>query len=142
MLKPYVRRHTGSALVDGFTMLISSHGMITSQITNNTFVHTHNAIEFDNRGETWQKGNCDPAQAGSNPHSFFQELWRDFNASDEWSRQFPYLATIADDHPCVPVHNAINNNKYCKCDTWITATAAQITSWHSTAEGNINVSTC
>ena len=162
-----------------------SHAM-RLQITNNTFVHTHHAIEFDNRGETWQKANCDPAQANGNPHSFFQELWQDFNASDEWAVQFPclfcrniypclslslcvcvclsfsvrlflplvrarvlqmasrsrYLAKIAGDHPCVPVYNVIQGNTYCKCDTWITATAAQITSWHSTAEANVNVSNC
>ena len=113
-----------------------------TQITNNTFVRTHNAIEFDNRGETWQKKSCDPAQANSNPHSFFQELWRDFNASDEWLRQFPYLTTIAEDYPCVPVYNVISGNSYCMCDTFVTATAAQIKSWHSTAEANVEVSKC
>ena len=116
--------------------------MSVMQITNNTFVDVHNAIEFDNRGETWQKAYCDPAQAKSFPKSFYGELSRDFNASDEWSRRFPYLATIASDHPCVPVYNVITGNTYCKCNTWITATAAQITSWHSTAKANVNISGC
>lgn len=134
-------------------------------ITNNTFVRTHSAIEvttqatllrevprliltdclqlqFDNRGETWQKASCDPAQALSYPHSFYKELSADFKASKQWSIQFPYLEKIADDQPCVPVYNNISGNVHCKCDTWISATAKQIAEWNSTAEGNTNTTAC
>jgi hypothetical protein len=81
-----------------------------TSITNNPFLRTHNAIEFDNRGETWQKSYCDPAQALTYPHSFFKELSADFKASEQWAAEFPYLQHIAEDSPCVPVHNNISNN--------------------------------
>lgn len=95
-----------------------------------------------NRGESWQKAYCDPAQAHTFPKSFYGELDEDFAASTQWARQFPYLRTIAEDHPCVPVRNNISANVHCKCDTWISATAQQIASWYSTAEGNVNRTDC
>eukprot|EP01047_Picozoa_sp_COSAG01_P045438 COSAG01_NODE_4184_length_5261_cov_27.557342_2_plen_662_part_00 len=111
-------------------------------IRNNRFLRTHAAIEFDNRGESWQKSYCDPAQAHTFPKSFYRELDEDFAASAQWAQQFPYLQTIAEDHPCVPIHNNISANVHCKCDTWISATAQQIASWYSTAEGNVNSTNC
>jgi hypothetical protein len=97
--------------------------------------------QFDNRGETWQKANCDPAQALTYPHSFYKELSADFKASKQWSVQFLYMEKIVDDHPCAPVHN-ISGNVHCKCDAWISATAKQIAEWHSTAEDNTNSTAC
>ena len=132
----------GNTIADCWAGIKLGGGRHTT-ITNNSFLHTHNAIEFDNRGETWQKAYCDPAQAHTFPKSFYGELAADFNASEEqWARQFPYLQTIAEDQPCVPVHNNISANVHCKCDTWISATAQQIADWNSTAEGNVNSTGC
>ena len=71
-----------------------------------------------------------------------RELARDFNASEAWALQFPYLRAIASNQPCVPVHNNISDNTFCRCDTWISASAKDIASWHSTAHGNTNTTRC
>lgn len=116
-------------------------------IVNNTFEFIHHAgVEFDNRGQTWQKASCDPAQAKTNKDSFYQQLAADRVDLPPWSTKWPYLQHIKDDRPCVPVHNQISDNRLCEVygagSTWITASAANIAKWGSVAAGNVNFSGC
>jgi hypothetical protein len=111
-------------------------------IVENSFSRVHNAIEFDNRGQTWQKAYCDPTQAKTFPHSFFKELALDKVDQPPWSAKYPYLQHIAQDHPCVPAFNNISSNTYCECGQWISATPAQISTWLSVATDNVNQTTC
>ena len=112
------------------------------KIKNNTFSFIHNGVEFDNRGQTWQKTNCDPAYAHNNTHSFYAELARDKVSQPPWEPKWPYLQHIAEDHPCVPVYNNISENRFCELDVWITASPADISKWLSTASGNVNYTGC
>lgn len=131
-----------NSFVDSWVGVMLGGGRSTT-ITHNRFEKiTHAAIEFDNRGETWQKPYCDPEQADTFKHSFYSVLKRDKVEQPPWSVEYPYLQRIAQDSPCVPVHNNMSYNSYCECGIWITAKAQQIAEWESAAVGNVNRSAC
>ena len=111
-------------------------------ITRNTFERIdHAAIEFANRGMTWQNANCNVSNATNYHASFFRQLTQDKVSQPPWSTAYPYLQHIKSDSPCVPVYNNMSYNRYCDCDTFITSSAADIAKWKSTAVGNVNT-TC
>eukprot|EP00035_Acanthoeca_spectabilis_P011783 m.207927 g.207927 ORF g.207927 m.207927 type:complete len:671 (-) comp15446_c1_seq26:3200-5212(-) len=106
-------------------------------ITNNTFIKVDIPVAFDNRGMTWQKLSCTPPNG-----SLFHELAEDRVDSPPYAFAYPYLQHIAQEYPCVPVYNNISNNRFCLCGSWITASAADIATWHSVAFANTNYSNC
>jgi hypothetical protein len=76
---------------------------------------------------------------GYQPACFKNELNSLHFMQPPYSTAYPELLTIFQDHPCVPVHNRIENNTYCHSQVkgpFIDATPAEITSWHSTFSGN------
>eukprot|EP00040_Diaphanoeca_grandis_P044395 m.12154 g.12154 ORF g.12154 m.12154 type:complete len:676 (+) comp9192_c0_seq1:195-2222(+) len=129
-----VRNNT---FVDSWVGIMLGGGRRTI-IVNNTFNRIqHVAIEFDNRGMTWQKTSCMPPNG-----TFYKELAQDKVDQPPWSTLWPYLQAIAQDHPCVPTYNNISNNRYCACATWMNASPQDITDWFSVAEHNTNTSDC
>ena len=96
-----VRCQAGVRLGGGRDVLI--HG--------NTFINTTVGIHFDNRGMTWASHDCSPSEPGA----FLVSDLRAVLAFRPplWATRFPELATTLGDHPCVPVHNQIENNTYC-----------------------------
>ena len=65
-------------------------------------------------------------------------------ASAAYVAAYPDIKTsvVGGEHLCVPVNNLIENNRYCKCQTYLDATEAQILSWRSKARNNSEVHTC
>lgn len=101
------------------------------------FIKVDIPVAFDNRGMTWQKLSCTPPNG-----SLFHELAEDRVDSPPYAFAYPYLQHIAQEYPCVPVYNNISNNRFCLCGSWITASAADIATWHSVAFANTNYSNC
>ena len=132
----------GNTITDCWAGIKLGGGRSTT-IVQNEFLHTHNAIEFDSRGETWQNNLCNPANADHD--SFFAELKRDGVDKPPWSTRFPYLQHIhlPQQRPCVPMHNNISSNTFCAVDSWILGPSAKdIVSWGSVAKNNVNSSAC
>ena len=90
------------------------------------------AISFDNRGEGWAKPGCTPPDG-----ELVHFLARVPYTGPLWAATFPSLAGILADEPCVPRHNAIVNNAYCRLSRgFISVDNATVTSWGSTMWGN------
>jgi hypothetical protein len=114
-----------------------------NHIHNNYYESCDLAQHFDNRGMNWEQSlcnctngtTCDPAAASAIVAS---------PASMAYVTAYPEIKTavVGGEHLCVPVNNRIENNRYCKCQTYLDATAAQILSWRSTARNNSEVHTC
>ena len=100
-------------------------------IVHNTFSNVHIGVEFDNRGQTWQSSMCTPPNG-----EFFEELRKDKADQPPWSRKYPYLQHIAQDHPCLPCYNTISWNTFSECDEGISASASNIAKWLSVATNN------
>ena len=47
----------------------------------------------------------------------FEEQLKSVNYQQPpWSKHYPFLFNIFDDHPCVPVYNNITDNTYCNTE--------------------------
>jgi len=116
-----------------------------NRIHANRFVDNDRDIAFDNRGMSWQsescKFNCD-ASLGS---SCFRVALEAVNYTrPPYSTAFSGLADIyaTASHPCVPVGNVIEDNRYChrhskRGGKFIDRDAATINSWYSSASNNV-----
>lgn len=78
-------------------------------VFDNRFDHVDLAIHIDNRGMVVPSHHKSCERGGK----FEQELLSYNYQQPPWSVHYPSLVGIMDDHPCVPVHNAIYNNQYC-----------------------------
>lgn len=134
----------GNTIINSTTGVLLGGGRRNS-IHDNVFINNDVDIAFDNRGMTWQlnycRYNCTDASQGYQPACFKNKLQALNYTSPPYSVQYPSLPTIYQDHPCVPVHNVIADNQYCHAHSanggkFLTATAAQITSWMSSATNN------
>ena len=102
-------------------------------IAGNVFVGNDLDILFDNRGMNWQADECKP----NGP--FFQELESLNYKHAPYAREYPYLANISQDRPCVPVLNVFANNTYCHTSAgarFMDASRAQVAAWNSSYSNN------
>eukprot|EP01052_Picozoa_sp_SAG31_P016626 SAG31_NODE_1107_length_9877_cov_4.000102_10_plen_270_part_00 len=114
-----------------------------NHIHSNYYENCDLAQHIDSRGMGWEQmlcnctngSLCDPAVASS--------IVNDPRMSN-YVAAYPQIKTavLGGTHICVPVNNVIENNKFCNCKKYIDATDAQITSWHSTVQNNVEVHTC
>jgi len=100
-------------------------------VTNNHFTNCTLDIHFDNRGMNWQKDMCAPGG------EFEQQLNSVHYKQAPWSKEYPELVTIMQDHPCIPVYNHIDDNVYCQSKDFMDSTPQQVKDWLSTADGNV-----
>ena len=86
---------------------------------------------IDNRGMNWQASAC---QMNG---SLWQGLYAVNYQNPPWSTAYPEIVNIAEEQPCVPVFNVIENNQYCGngnfTDGW---TIQQAQSWNDTVNNN------
>ena len=64
--------------------------------------------------------------------------------SSRYVAAYPEIKTavLGGENICVPVNNVIEDNVYCKCKTYLDASAAAIASWHSIARNNTETHSC
>jgi len=106
-----------------------------NRFTNNRVVNTTSKsppVHFDDRDEGWAKAACRPGGI------LYELLARvPYNTSAVWRREYPLLAGILTDSPCLPKYNRIENNTFCGAGaTFIDQDAATIAKWGSFASGN------
>jgi|EP00945_MAST-04E_sp_MAST-4E-sp1_P003217 hypothetical protein len=81
---------------------------------SNLFLKNNLDIAFDNRGMNWQSAfchfNCSASLGTSCARVALQAV---HYQSPPWSVEFPELVDIYSNHPCVPVENVIDDNRYC-----------------------------
>ena len=63
-------------------------------------------------------------------------------AREEWSRRWPELLHIRDDHLGLPAHSRLANNTYCSCPILTSVTAANLTAWEVQVAGNVEDRDC
>jgi hypothetical protein len=105
--------------------------------TNNTITGVNGgdaAVHFDNRGMGWASDSCTPPNG-----ELIKFLARVPYKSAAWIARYPALANILQDEPCIPKRNVIVGNGYCGLGSlnFIDESNATITSWGSTAWGNV-----
>lgn len=118
-----------------------------NKVINNYYEHCDTAQHIDNRGMHWQKDSCDcseickPLTCACDPGGAEWMVTKS-PAAAEWSQRFPEMTTIRHDHLCIPVHNEIMNNTYCKCGRFIDASSKDTTSWLTVVKNNVEVTSC
>jgi parallel beta-helix repeat protein len=135
---------TGNTIINSTTGVLLGGGR-RNTISNNTFIANDVDIAFDGRGLTWQTGycraNCTDVHGVVQPSCFRDELEGLKYTEPPYSTAYPELVKIFEESPCVPVYNAITDNRYCHTEShnggkFITASNATIASWKSTISGN------
>jgi len=99
-------------------------------VQNNHFLNCNLGVHFDNRGMNWQKDMCAPGG------QFEMQLNSVNYKQPPWSKAYPFLVSIMEDHPCIPVYNNIDQNDFCNCPKFLDATPDQVKEWLSTADGD------
>ena len=97
---------------------------------------------FDNRGMTWQRSSCNISCTETTTSCFRHTLDALHYKSPPYSTRYPLLPTIYDDHPCLPLGNVIEDNRYCHKNSkgggkFLDRDAATIVSWRSAASNNV-----
>jgi len=102
----------------------------SNTVTNNHFLNCNLDIHFDNRGMNWQKDACSPG-------GMFEQQLKSVNYQQPpWSKAYPELVTIMQNHPCIPIDNHIDHNSYCNTPKFMDATPEEVKEWLSTADDN------
>jgi len=87
-----------------------------NRIVSNRFINTDLPISFDSRGLSWDAARC---QTGG---EFQIELDKFGYNHMPWVERYPSLKRTFQDSPCTPVHNVIEDFRYCgllNASTWI-----------------------
>ena len=131
----------------GNTMRNCSTGVLLgggrdNHIHDNIFIDNDRDIAFDNRGMNWQAKccqiDCDPATGTSCFHAGLVAL---NYTNPPYSTAYPEIVNIYNDHPCTPVHNVIEGNRWCHTNSkgggqFLSHNETTIESWLSSATNN------
>ena len=135
----------GNLIVNATTGVLLGGGR-DNKIHDNTFLACDSDVHFDNRGMNWQDDSCLQNCTDVYPYpstSCFLYALNDANyTAPPYSTRYPELVDVYDDHPCVPVHNVIEDNTYCHTGSaagaqFLDRDADTITSWLSVASNNV-----
>ena len=83
-------------------------------LKQNVFVNCHRAISFDARGLTWAQYYFD-----GRTNTLFDLLAEIAYEDTPYLQRYPQLASLLEDEPVLPKHNAFLENKVWGCETWI-----------------------
>ncbi|KAL1521884.1 hypothetical protein AB1Y20_021535 [Prymnesium parvum] len=138
----------------GNTIINASQGVLLgggrrNRIHRNRFVACDVDVAFDDRGLTWQSDSCQrncSASMGTQTTSCFANALDKVNFTQPpYSKAFPEIVDIYDEHPCVPVGNVIEDNFYCHEESpagkgiFIDQSESVIRSWYSSISNNQEV---
>ena len=129
----------GNTIINSTTGILLGGGR-RNYIHDNFFLNNDKDIAFDNRGMTWQHSACLINCTG--PVCFHAELENLNFQNPPYSTEYPEIASIYDNYPCLPVDNVIEDNKYChelspSSALFIDRDAKTINSWHSSISNNV-----
>eukprot|EP01120_Amphizonella_sp_Union-15-10_P000185 TRINITY_DN10222_c0_g1_i1.p1 TRINITY_DN10222_c0_g1~~TRINITY_DN10222_c0_g1_i1.p1 ORF type:complete len:150 (-),score=8.81 TRINITY_DN10222_c0_g1_i1:52-501(-) len=100
-----------------------------NHVHGNTFQRCGTNVHLDDRGLNWQKSSCSPGG------QFQQQLESVNYQHPPYSTEYPGIANIFEDHPCVPVYNVIEDNVYCG-GQFIDVSPSDISEWLDTVRNN------
>ena len=146
-------------LFENNTVVNSTTGVLLgggrqNTIRNNVFANNDLDVAFDNRGMNWQLAycdyNCTDASGVDQPACFRRELEGLHYTQPPYATRYPELPGIFGDHPCVPVGNVVEGNRYCHTRSskgpsntpFIDRDADTIASWLSTLGENTEFTEC
>ena len=129
----------GNTIINSTTGVLLGGGR-RNHIHDNFFLNNDKDIAFDNRGMTWQHSACLINCTG--PVCFHAELENLNYQNPPYSTEYPEIARIYDNYPCIPVDNVIEDNKYChelspSSAVFIDRDLKTINSWHSSISNNV-----
>jgi len=136
--------------VYGNTIVNATQGVLLgggrrNRLHNNTFVACDVDVAFDARGLSWQRASCQKncsASMGTSTTSCFANALRAVHYTrPPYAAAFPELASIYQEHPCVPVGNVIEDNRYCHAGSkggglFLDRSEAQVRQWYSSVSNN------
>ena len=96
----------------------------TCTVHDNYYENCDLAQHFDNRGMGWEQKLCNCTSGPTcDPWAATQ-----IAKNAKFVSAYPEIKTavLGGDNICVPVNNLIENNRYCKCKTYLDATEAQM----------------
>ena len=108
----------------------------------NTFIDNDNDIHFDDRGMNWQSVSCHFNCSASLGTSCFRVALEAVHYQQPpYSTAFPELGNIYQDHPCLPINNVIEDNRYCHTHSkdggqFIDRTDSVVNGWMSSMSNN------
>ena len=113
-----------------------------NRIHSNVFIDNDNDIGFDARGLGWQSASCQYNCTGTTTSCFRYGLDHVRYRQPPYATHYPTLPTIYDDHPCVPVGNVIEDNRWCHKHSvgggqFVDRDAATIREWRSAMSNNV-----
>jgi hypothetical protein len=111
---------------------------------DNYYENCDKAQHFDNRGMNWQNYGCNCTEGVTTCNPAAASALVSDPTSTAYVAAFPEIKTAilpADGgtHMCVPVNNVIENNRYCKCATFVDITGETAASWLSIIRNNTEV---
>ena len=109
-------------------------------VRGNVCQDSDTCIHMDNRGLTWQTGEC--AYNASYTGPLVQGLFDVKYTQPPYSTAFPEMVDTLDRRPCTPVNVSIVGNAACNTKTLIDASAADLAAWGDVSSGNTNTSKC
>ena len=113
-----------------------------NRIHDNTFIDNDNDIHFDDRGMNWQSVSCHFNCSASLGTSCFRVALEAVHYQQPpYSTAFPELVNIYQDHPCLPINNVIEDNRYCHTHSkdggqFIDRTDSVVNGWMSSMSNN------
>ena len=117
-----------------------------NRIHSNLFIDNDVDVAFDDRGLSWQSKsclkNCSSSMGNSTTSCFFNLLDHVHYTRPPYATRYPTLPAIYEEHPCVPVGNVIEDNRYCHKHSvgggkFLSASAEQVRGWLSFASNNV-----
>lgn len=143
----YARTACPDCAPDGNTIRNSSVGVLLgggrhNRIHDNLFLGNDFDVRFDDRGLGWQAASCAYNCTGTTTSCFRYTLDNLNYTSPPYATAYPLLPTIYDDHPCVPVGNIIEDNRFCHQTSkhggqFIDRTEDTIRKWRSSISNNV-----
>ena len=104
-------------------------------VRHNAFVNVTMAVHVDDEGVA-NEGKHRDCQPGGSLIGELQDL---HYRRPPYSLHYPTLPHIMDDAPCVPVHNLIQSNVYCRGSSLVDFTPQQMAAWHVQMSNNTAV---
>ena len=138
----------GNTVVNATTGVLLGGGR-DNRIHGNTFIGCDTDVAFDDRGLNWQAKSCQRnCTAAFDPYStscFYNLLAKVNYTAPPYATRFPEITDVYNYHPCTPVNNVIEDNKWChaaaagsKADAvFLNRNETTIRSWYSTASNNV-----
>ena len=117
-----------------------------NHIHDNVFLSNDKDVAFDDRGLTWQQTtcqqNCTHAYPPGSTSCFYNALAAVNYKQPPYATRYPEIVNIYEDHPCLPVGNVIENNRWCHRGSkpgaqFVDRSDETIRGWLSEASNNV-----